>query len=198
MWIITCGSSEPSLHQAQGDLMRGRGNGDLFVRKYSDDPARREGEEQCVRDVAESGTHVLRVHGDSDWPEFAYTIGLFETFRHPELILLGLPAERAHRLLNDARELIRGGLVFRDGEETDALLEGASVAARAVPSDQRDAHFGWAAWYYGGEAFPALQLVWPSRARRFPWDADATDAYRLAQPVLADVPLPEWAKRAPG
>lgn len=30
---------------------------------------------------------------------------------------------------------------------------------------------GYALWFYDGDAFDALQIVWPDEACRYPWDA---------------------------
>jgi hypothetical protein len=37
-------------------------------------------------------------------------------------------------------------------------------------------HLGWTRWFYGGDRFPCLQIVWPDRAGVFPWEPgfDAT------------------------
>lgn len=37
---------------------------------------------------------------EDDQPGWAYTVGLSQTFEHPELILFGLPLDVAHVLLN--------------------------------------------------------------------------------------------------
>ena len=40
-------------------------------------------------------------------PGFCYTIGIWETFRQPEIIITGLPHSAAHVILNDLGERIR-------------------------------------------------------------------------------------------
>ena len=78
----------------------------------------------------------------------------------------------------------------------DGLLDGFQVTFRPVPMDHAVAHFGWAFWYYDGETFPTLQLVYPSTAGIWPWDANASDSFRADQPVLETTPLPDWARGA--
>ena len=166
--------------------------------RYSDDPSERAAEEQCVRNIAVHGTHVMTVTGGDDWPDFAYTIGLFENYRHAELLVLGIDLDRAHLILNDARDLVRSGARFSAGAVSDQVLRNYAVTFRAIPPAQRTAHFGWADWFYGEREYPALQLIYPDRDRRWPWDERVSAAFRATQPILADVPVPEWARRRPG
>ena len=144
--------------------------------------------------MREHGSHVLKVFGDEEWPPFTYTIGLYENFRHPELIIVGMSGHLAHPLLNDVRDLIRGGRQFSAGDFSDEVLERFPVTFRAVSDENRLAHFGWATWFYGGEAYPALQLVLPDLQGRWPWDPTASDNARRIQPLLDTTPLPGWAR----
>ena len=165
------------------------------MRKYSDEPEERDAEEQCERDIQSCGLHVLKVTGDDEWPEFAYTVGLFHTFNHPEVIVLGLPGETAHVILNDLADAIRSGKRFAAGDQTEDLLENYACKFLAVPPAQVAAHFGWALWYYGDNTFPALQPVYPDREHRWPGDEGVAAGFLRQQPVLSTVAVPEWAAR---
>lgn len=163
---------------------------------YSNDPRERAAEEKCVADVAAYGLHVMHVGGDNDWPEFAYTVGLWRTFEQAELIILGLPQDAAHAILNYVADLARDGRRFHAGDVAEDVLDDHPIQFRAVPPAQGRAHFGWARWYHAPDAFPTLQLVYPDMQGRWPWDPDASDGFRAQQPVLELTPLPEWARRA--
>jgi hypothetical protein len=93
------------------------------MRKYSDEPEERAAEEQCERDIQSYGLHILKVTGDDEWPEFAYTVGLFHSFNHPEVIVLGLPGETAQAILNNLADVIRSGKRFAAGDQSDDLVE---------------------------------------------------------------------------
>jgi hypothetical protein len=41
-----------------------------------------------------------------------------------------------------------------------------------------------AAWFYGAGSFPALQLVWPDRAHRLPWEEGFDPDLWSFQPLL--------------
>lgn len=140
-----------------------------------------------IRDsVARIGWHVIAVRGRSgEDPEFAYTIGLFERFKHPELLMYGLPAETLHSVLNAIGRRIADGERFEDGQRiADVLEEDLDLAVRAVRgrTTYRE-HFGYALWFYGGDWFPAVQIVWPDPENRFPWDAGFDSTLTAMQPL---------------
>ena len=160
---------------------------------FSKKPDERAAEEKCVSDVETHGLHVKKVLGDDEYPEFAYTVGLFQSFQQPEVIVLGLPLESAHRILNHLADLMRDGLRVDAGVSTDAVLEGFPVTFRTVPADHVRAHFTWDRWYYHPDSFPTVQLVYPDHEGRWPWDPDAAEDFRLQQPILEQSALPGWA-----
>ena len=150
--------------------------------------------EDLAADVATHGWIVMKVANDKG-PEFAYSIGLFHTFGHPEVIMFGLAPEVMHHLINDAGALIRGGKVFSAGELSSEFLEGFDVTFRRVPEFQYDGHFGWATSFYRELKFPALQIVYPDRLARWPWHDGVDAGFLERQPVLSDISEPPWASR---
>ena len=60
---------------------------------------------------------------------------------------------------------------------------------RALPKAHFRAHLGAAIWAHEGEDFEAVQLVWPDKQGRWPWD-DAREGFRALQPVLERLPAP--------
>jgi hypothetical protein len=141
---------------------------------------------QMRSDIATYGWHVIQVAEDDEGPGFAYTIGLFERFAHPELIVFGLPLETMHRMLNGAGAAVRGDRVYRAGRDYDEILEGYQCTFRPVPRSRYKEYLGTACGHYGRDDFPALQLIWPDREQRYPWAAPDDAWIRMAQPVLAD------------
>jgi hypothetical protein len=43
---------------------------------------------------------------------------------------------------------------------------------------------GYGLWFYGGSSFPALQLIWPDKSQRFPWQPGFNPQWAFAQPLL--------------
>jgi hypothetical protein len=165
--------------------------------KLSDDPKERAAEEKCLADVEQYGLHVIRVHGDDEWPEFTYSVGLYRTFGLPEVIILGLRGELSHWILNELAARARAGERFQAGDMLDDLLDGFQVTLRPVSRKHVGAHFRWALWYYEHQPSPTLQLVFPSTSGVWPWDPEASEFLRTQQPLLETAPLPNRARATP-
>ena len=73
-------------------------------------------ERKVVSDIEEFGWHVVMIPDDDEGPAFAYSIGLFKSFGHPEVILFGLDLGVMHQIINLIGEEVRLGRRFSDGE----------------------------------------------------------------------------------
>ena len=140
-----------------------------------------------IREVIDKyGWWVGLIHSDGEAPEFAYTIGLYEKFGHPEIIIFGLAPESMHGILNHCGDMIRGGKRFRLGESVSDVLDGYDVRFRAVTAQASYADYlGYGCRHYGDQVFPVLQLLWPDKQQRFPGDDAAPDFLAQRQPLLA-------------
>lgn len=132
------------------------------------------------------GWHVVKVLEDSRDPPFAYTVGLFQTFGHAEILVIGLPHPVAHVLLNDVGAAARAGRRFQVGRRYAELLVGYECTFREVPRRGYPSYLGRALWFYGRTTFPALQLVYPDRHGRWPWQEGVSPEFRARQPVIAN------------
>ena len=136
-----------------------------------------EPERKLLSDVETYGWHVIQVAEDDVGPGFSYSIGLYHTLRHPEMIVVGLSPESSHELINLVGEEIRGGRVFAAGGVYKGLLEAYAATFRAVPARQYASYLGFANRFYADRSFPVLQLVYPDREGRWPWSSDVSDAF---------------------
>jgi len=152
--------------------------------------SREQAEEKIVADVAEYGWHVMNVFAEEGRPGFSYSIGLSVTFRHPEIILFGLRSETAHQLINLVGNAVQEGKSFEDGSVSSDFLSGYDCVFLSVPRRFYEDYLGFGLWFYGEESFPVLQLVYPDRNGHWPWEPEAGEGFRQAQPVLADGVLP--------
>jgi len=140
---------------------------------------------KLLADVERHGWHVIGVEGDEEGPGFAYSIGLYHSFRHPELILFGLPVRVMHHIINGIGEQVRAGKHFEHLDESGDVLDGYNVAFRTVERGPYRDYLGYARWFYRGDDFPALQCVWPDSRHRYPWHPEATPDLIRRQPVLS-------------
>jgi hypothetical protein len=138
---------------------------------------------RLMADVAQAGYHVVTGASTGADPAFAYSVGLFRTFDHPELAIFGLAVDALETAVRHAAERVRAGGRLDEGEVVEGLVEKRGVALRRVVPRLYPVHLGHAVWYHGGARFPALQLVW-SEDGRFPWDRWFPRTLREAQPVL--------------
>jgi Domain of unknown function (DUF4262) len=118
-------------------------------------------------------------------PAFAYSLGLFQNFGQPEIILFGLDLDTMHTLINNVGDLARKGARFLPGDSSDELLEAYTCAFRPVSRAQLRDHMTYTQWFYGDDEVPAVQLVWPDRNGNLPWDEGFDERYRAGQPDLS-------------
>jgi hypothetical protein len=144
---------------------------------------------KLVADVRDYGWHVLNVFSpEGRRPNFSYSVGIYESFGHPELIVFGLSLETGHKLINVVGDAIKAGREFQHGTSSADLIEGYDCVFRAVPRHLYPEYFGLGIWFHGDEEFPVLQLVYPDRYGRWPWDEGVDAGFRASQPILMDVP----------
>jgi len=147
------------------------------------DPA----EDKLLSDVSEYGWHMLTIPADDHGPGFTYTVGLFHSYAHPEVIVFGLPNQVMQRVVDVVATLVKGGQQFKSGDQTDDVLNGYSCAFRTVLRAHYRDHLGYAMWYYrrkGHAEFPALQCLWPDKDHHFPWDSECDAGISALQPAL--------------
>jgi hypothetical protein len=142
-------------------------------------------ERKLRADIEQYGWHVLNVLPGDSHPPHSYSVGLFATFDHPEIVVVGLPGDTAHHLINNLAEEIKEGASFEAGCRYGHVLEGYDVMFVRVAPENYRTYFGRALDYYGSISFSILQMVWPDRNRFFPWDAGCAEDIRKLQPVLA-------------
>jgi hypothetical protein len=144
-----------------------------------------EAEAKAVADIEKYGWHCILV-ADELHPEhaaenaalpphevydaaFAYTVGLWRSFGHPELILVGR-WRHAHGYLAAIVDLIADGRRFDAGDVTGEVLDGFDVRIGAVSDDRRLELLTWADWANHRRPFEALQVILPDTAGRWPED----------------------------
>lgn len=152
-------------------------------------------------DIAESvqthGWHCIAVEGTDDEPGFTYTIGLCATFGHPEIVIVGLSPRLAHQLSSALVDDLGKGIVCRPGQPRTDLLEGYAVDFRPVDRSHIETRLGYAMAFYRSNpsALTALQLFWPDKRGRFPFELECDPDVARVQPRL-EIPLTKSEVRA--
>jgi hypothetical protein len=91
-------------------------------------------EQKVLDDIARVGWHCVAIMPEENLPGYAFTIGLFHRYNHPELIIFGLPQEIAHRVLTIAADAAKSGAPIDLTQPCDAFLKGYSCCFVEVPS----------------------------------------------------------------
>jgi hypothetical protein len=147
--------------------------------------ARDDSDRKLLADVERVGWHVGGAYEDEDGPGFAYSVGLFHTFDHPEIIIIGVHAVEAARIINIIGLQVQAGTRFEANDLSDDVAEGLPVAFLMVPKDSYREYLGYAVWFYGGLNFSTLQCVWPDTAGLFAWQDGYDHRFDQMQPILA-------------
>ena len=141
-------------------------------------------DDKIIEDVKSFGWSVVMIEATDYLPSFAYNIGLWKNYRHPEIIAFGLTVKILHLILNDAGKTIKNGGSYKINKIYSDFFTNGDV--QFVPVDKRNLkdYFGYAIWFNEGIDFPALELIWTDRGNRFPWQSGFEEEFRDKQPLL--------------
>jgi len=138
--------------------------------------------------LAIDGFTAVAVLADPPW---MHTIGLLQSWHHPELVITGAPEERAGHVLAQLIERVRGGERFDASSPPAELCECSTVAFSSVhPAQWDQGRFDqWRRYYdrFGSEPAErvAVQVLWQDREGRFPPDPEFCPTHEgTCQPLL--------------
>lgn len=145
-------------------------------------------DEEIAAVVRQYGWYLANV-GDGN-PSFLYTIGLMQTYHHPELIIFGLDAENAYALFSQLVHDIRVGVSFAEPGVYTVSIGGDEhrVGFRQVHPTQHPLYLGFAMGFMTnigriGE-LQAVQAFWPDSQGKFPFDVGCDLSVYELQPRL--------------
>jgi len=131
--------------------------------------------EKTQSDIKQYGwqcMHIAPRVGDTG-SHFTYSIGLYETYKHPEIMIFGLANDTAHGVLSECVKMIKNGTRFPTEQPVmDVLAGDFEVIFKPVKSELFDEYLGIATDYYGERSFDALVLFWPDKNHKFPWESE--------------------------
>ena len=163
---------------------------------FAEDEVLAEEEDDAVRALVpgwfgEAAAHVRRTGWTSigimpgtRTPGWAFSVGLWHSYRAPEVSLFGLLLPDMQQRVNRAGRLIRDNKPFGYEIEIDGILDAQPVVAKRVHPGWYPTLFGFAVGFYRGAVPPFVQLVWPDSHGLFPWQPGCGLRCRTAQPQL--------------
>jgi hypothetical protein len=145
-----------------------------------------EADKTLIENVRERGCHILGVAGDKDEPPFSFSIGLALNYGQAEIVIFGMDPRKAAQIINIVRDDAAKGKKYADGDVSSDILLNVNVCFVQVPLQLYDKYLGTAIWFYrkSPRPFPCLQLVWPDREGRFPWETGFDPSMKRDQPTL--------------
>jgi len=155
-----------------------------------------EDEDEAVRALVpgwfgEAAAHVRRTGWTSigimpgtKTPGWAFSVGLWHSYRAPEVSIFGLLLPDMQQRVNRAGRLIRDNKPFGLDIEVDGILDAQPVVAKRVHPGWYPTLFGFAVGFYRGAVPPFVQLVWPDSHGWCPWQPGCGLRCRTVQPQL--------------
>lgn len=139
---------------------------------------------QTASDIEKFGLTVIIIEATDYLPSFAYSIGLWQNFSHPEIICFGLRNETLHAIINDVAAIIKSGQTIEANRIYTDIFENGRAIFLKLDSRNLSDYFGTAIDFYNTRDFPALQLIWTDRNDNFPWEENFEEDFIYKQPLL--------------
>jgi len=143
-------------------------------------------EKIVIANINEFGWHCVNVIEDDSHPCWSYTIGLYETWEHPELIIIGRSRATSHEMLKTIADDIElnspPDLTDPNGHQLPGLRCHFLEVLPCYSSD----YVGFALSFYRKRHFPLYQIVWPNIDGLFPWHPHAPKHFKEWQPLLGN------------
>jgi hypothetical protein len=152
----------------------------------ADPSALDEQEKNFVSQIREHGWFGTHVFGDEEGPGFSYTTGFWLSLDFPEVVTFSLKREIAHDTFWHIYRTLKSGDVVAVGKPTESIFENTEAALLPVSERQYKSHLGWNRWFYGGDTFRCVQLVWTDPNGFFPWQTGYSSELIEAQPDLTE------------
>ena len=146
-------------------------------------------DEEIAQIVRDHGWYAANISGGQQ--PFFYTVGLMETFHHPEFIIFGLKPQNAFSLIAGlVRDLRTGRRYVEPGIFAMKLGEVQhQIGFRRVDSTQHPLYLGFVMGFLTNFGrigdLEAIQVFWPDSDGKFPFEKECNPSVWELQPLLA-------------
>ncbi|MGX7827048.1 DUF4262 domain-containing protein [Actinokineospora sp. 24-640] len=158
----------------------------LICLDYGDQDRLDEVDTKLVRDIGDAGWGVVAIPGDRVSAGWTFTVGLWHTFRFPELAMFGLDGRLMQSCVNTVGNQVAAARAPAPGDDLgDILSDDYRLSLRPVDPGWHKPFFGAATGFYRATpSLPFLQLLWPDDDHLFPGHIDFDSDYDELQPQL--------------
>jgi hypothetical protein len=150
-----------------------------------------EAEQSFCRNIRQHGWLRTAALAEAGKPGFSYTTGFALNAQQPELMIFSTDDAVAHEMFWVLYRRAQSGRALAVGRRTSDVFSNLPAYAFPVAPGQHAAYLGWSRWFYRGDGFPCLQIVWPDRAGLFPWEPGFDEAFASDQVDLTEL---GWAR----
>ena len=145
-----------------------------------------EGERNFVEGIRNHGWMQTQALDEDNAPGFCFTTGFQASIGHPELICFKIDREVANEIFWLLYRCARNGKPVPRSVRTAGVLRHDEAYVFPVAKRHYAAYLGWSRWFYRGDDFDCLQIVWPDEAGVFPWEDGFDARYADAQVDLTE------------
>jgi hypothetical protein len=147
----------------------------------------KDAQSKLIADIGNYGWHVIKVMGDEQGAGFGYSVGLYHSCQHPEILIVGLKHELIHSIINNIGEAVKSGEQYCSGQYYPGLIGGFDCYFVEVEKCHYPEYVGQALQFYNGIPFPLLQCIYPTVKGIYPWQPEWPEEIKGLQPVLGEV-----------
>jgi hypothetical protein len=140
--------------------------------------------EQTLEYIAEYGYATMHVFGDDRSMSWSYSIGMYDTWGQPEIVMTGFPQELATSILGHAAVRNREGRFLTPEQRDPEFIGRFDCIFRPVEDVWIQRLMLYCAWFYGDTSFPVLQCICTDFENRFPWEPGFDPTWRAKQALL--------------
>jgi hypothetical protein len=142
---------------------------------------------KVLKDIRQFGWRTVGVFPENreEGGDWAFSIGLYLSYKHPEVMIAGLPLKRCTSIVNVIGGHVKSGTIYTPGRTyKEILADPFRCGFRAIQPKHFCNYLGYALWFYEQDSFPVLQCFWPDKTGKLPWNKDCNEFVRKSQPLL--------------
>jgi hypothetical protein len=143
-------------------------------------------ERSFVGGIRQHGWFDTAATAEEGKPGFSFTTGFALSTGQPELIIFSTDSEVAHEMFWVLFRRAKSGRPLPIGQRTADVFSNLPAYAFLVAQRHHANYLGWSRWFYRGDEFNCLQIVWPDRAGLFPWEQGFDDVFASDQVDLTE------------
>lgn len=141
-------------------------------------------ERRLVDAVTTHGWFSVSVGGEDARSSFTYTIGFWRSFGQPEVIISGLSPSLSYDMLSNLHQRFEASPGQALSGPLDGLLANVPVLLAPASEEAKKECLLSANWFYGGDAYPCQQMIWPDVEGVFSWEPGVNVACVAPQDIL--------------